>query len=243
MRKPIYYIIAFVIICIISDAAIKNSLGKEIDNQSPYCLSFASIGANLLESRLDCWAKIKMTSTSKELDENLIHVLNHLELPVEPHKFIHQRDNETVTLQYQYVKNNESYTFWLKSNQKEADFLATIVVPGNSQKLRNYELKLQEIMDCSCYYLYSGSIGNLYNQKSQVQLLKGVIKGLDAQVIDVYQDDKVVSMTAYSRKLSPYVHPVKASQKKYNLQVAIKSNFKKQITMVYIGSPLILGEY
>ena len=75
MKKCVYYICIFIILCFFGDSAIKYSIAQQIENQSPYCLSFASIGANLLESRLDSWAKIKTVKTFAEMDQELKKIL------------------------------------------------------------------------------------------------------------------------------------------------------------------------
>jgi hypothetical protein len=129
MRKAVMYLIVFIILCLSMEQGVNYSLGTQIKNQSPFYLSFSSIGANLLESRLDCWAKIKVNSTSKDLDSNLIHLLQHLQLPVQSHKFIHTQDNEIIELKYKCEKNSIDYNFTLRSdkNLKETFYIVTMV--------------------------------------------------------------------------------------------------------------------
>ena len=47
---------------------------------SPYYLSFASIGAISLESRLDCWAKIKYRLEEDELEQRLLEIVRALDI-------------------------------------------------------------------------------------------------------------------------------------------------------------------
>ena len=59
MKKVIIYLSIFVALCSLSSYLIEKELEQKMKPPSPYYLSFASIGAISLESRLDCWAKIK----------------------------------------------------------------------------------------------------------------------------------------------------------------------------------------
>jgi hypothetical protein len=227
------------------EQSVNYSLGNQIKNQSPFYLSFSSIGANLLESRLDCWAKIKVNSTSKDLDSNLIHILQHLQLPVQRHKFIHNNNNELTELQYNCEKSNINYSFTLRSDQryKETYYIITMVTPKDTPELRKKERQLRKIMDFNFYYLYTGTIESLYDNNSQEKLLRNIMKKLDTRTIEVYKDGKVTSMTGYSNSLRGWVQPVDGGKEKYNVQAAIRSNPENRTTWIYLGSPLILGDY
>ena len=81
LKRCVTYIIIFIILCSISNYSIDYVQGKQINEQSPYYLSFASIGAIYLESRLDCWAKIRTSSTTQELQDYLVNILKTLDIP------------------------------------------------------------------------------------------------------------------------------------------------------------------
>ncbi len=117
MKKISIYLIVFTIICFMSDAALKHSISKELENQSPYYLSFASIGANLLESRMDGWATIKTISSYDEMDKFLINILNHLDLPADNREFHHQNDGDIIFVRYDYSDDMQNYYFLLQTNQ------------------------------------------------------------------------------------------------------------------------------
>lgn len=246
MKKAIMYIIIFCFLCFISEQGINYSLGNQIKNQSPFYLSFSSIGANLLESRMDSWAKINLTYTSKELDENLIHILEHLQLPIDRYKFVHKHHDYANELQYNCQKNDISYSFSLQSDKglKETYYLITVTTgEKKDRELKNIQITLQKLMNFRCYYLYTGEINNIYDITSQKRLLSSVMKELNARKIEEYHDDQVISMTGFSRALGLGIQPVKGMEKRYNLQVAIRSNNQLSTTTVYIGTPLILGNY
>lgn len=59
-KKFLFYLSLFTMLIIIGDYGIDYTIAKQINNKSPYYLSFVSIGANSLESRMDCWATMLM---------------------------------------------------------------------------------------------------------------------------------------------------------------------------------------
>jgi hypothetical protein len=239
------YILVFLFLCGLIELSVNYSLGKQIENQCPYCLAFTSIGANLLESRLDSWAKIKTTSTSQELDQNLIRILNHLQLPVDNHKFKHTSHNNILTLEYNCRKANETFQFVLQSdhNQKETGILISISSKQQSVNLPAYERKLKELLKCNCYYLHVGYIDYNLQPNGQTDLLRVLLKKMEAEPTDTYQENNITSVSAFSRQLASAVEPVDTGAHKVNLQAAMRSNAIEHCTYVYIGSPVILGEY
>lgn len=245
MKKVFFYIIIFVIICFSGDSALKYSIGKEIDSQSPYYLSFASIGANLLESRLDCWAKIRTVTTNEETDQALTKILNHLNLPASQSDFLHQENEETMITQYDLQYNDQNYFFLLQTNKadKESYFLMTAINTREDKQIQEDEMKLKEIMDCKSYYSYKGLINARPDYTGQEELLKVVMKNLDAKANDVYRDSKIISMTGFSSKLDLNKnYEVDIDGTKNNVQAAIRSN-KEGKTEIYLGFPLLLNDY
>lgn len=245
MKKVIIYILIFACFCGLIELSVNYSLGKQIENQSPYCLSFSSIGANLLESRIDSWAKIKTTSSAKQLDQHLINILENLQLPINSHKFKHTEKNAINSLEYECRKTNETFQFILQSdeNQKETYILISIAAKSDSTNLPLYEKKLKAILDCNCYYLYTGYLDYSLQQASQLELLKLVVKQMDARLVDTYQENNITSITAFSERLAGNVKPVNTGLSRVNLQAAMRCNTIEHRTYVYIGSPIILGEY
>lgn len=244
MQKVLLYIFLFASFCGIIEWSVNYTVAKQIKSQSPYCLSFSSIGANLLESRIDCWAKIKTTSSTEEMDQNLIIILNHLQLPVENHKFVHAHNNNGDSLEYDCQKSAATFRFILQSDQKQKDLYILISILSKQENLLPaYEKKLAKLLDCNCYYLYTGTINYNLSPSSQADLLKVVTKQMDATLVDTYQQDNTTSITAFSPKLSGTVKPIDAGLNKVNVQAALRSNPRDNQTYVYIGSPIILGEY
>jgi hypothetical protein len=244
MRKAIIYIIIFAIVYFANESVIQNGLTKEINNQSPYYLSFASIGANLLESRLDCWAKIKTVNNNEEVDQKLLEILSHLNLPANQNEFLHRENEETTITQYDFTYNNQNYYFLLQTikENNESYFLMTAINKKDDQQLRNDEKKLKELMDCKSYYLYKGVIDAQPDYSGQEELLNVVMKNLHAATDDIYHDNTVISMTGFSPLLERTQNSVvNVSGSKKNVQAAIRRSGEK--TEVYLGFPLLLNDY
>lgn len=243
MKKCIYYIIIFIILCIFGDSAIKYSIAQQIDEQSPYCLSFASIGANLLESRLDSWAKINTVKTFAELDQELIQILTTLDLPVKQDNFLHQEHDGQKHLRYELVFDEQSYLFTLQTDTKETYFLLTSISSQNDQKLRQVEKILAQSFHCKSYFQYKGIIAARPNYAGRKKLVNVLLKCFQAKQVDSYEDNNVMSVTAFSPKLENNIETVELAGQRYNLQIALRSDKSSNQSFVYLGFPLLLNDY
>ncbi len=243
MRKLVSYLTIFIIICFASNSALIYSIGKEIDQQPLYYLSFASIGANLLESRLDCWAKIKTVSTKQEVDLALTKILLKLNLPAEEKKFMHQENTDTMVTQYGLHANDQDYLFIIQTSkiEKESYFLLTVTSNKDDQQMRNDEKKLKEIMECKSYYRYKAGLDIQPSQQGQEELLKVMMKNLHSFTDTIYKDNLLVSATGFSDKIT--VEAVKVGGRNCNVQAAIRNNSKTGKGEVYLGFPLLLNDY
>ncbi len=243
MRRIFLYLSIFIILCFFADFAIKYSIAKQINDQSPYCLSFASIGANLLESRLDCWAKIDTVNTFEEMDLELLNILTLLDLPVEEEKFLHQELNGKKTLRYELLQNNQSYLFTLQTESQKSYFMLSTISNQNDQKMREDEKKIQNQLHCQSYFHYQGIVNARLDKAGREKLVQVITKGLKADVQDQYEDENLISVTAYSPQLLSKVHTVQVADKSYNVQLVLRSDETKNQTYIYMGFPLLLNDY
>lgn len=117
LKKTIIYLSLFAIISFSGDSYLKYCIAQQNKHESPYRLAFASVGANLLESRLDCWATIKIDGSQNQLNQVLTQLIQHLNLPTETDKILHEENKDITTLQYNLVLGNMGYCFLLQSNQ------------------------------------------------------------------------------------------------------------------------------
>lgn len=244
MRRCVMYIIIFIILCSISNYSIDYVQGKQIKEQSPYYLSFASIGAIYLESRLDCWAKIRTTSTKLELQDYLNNILQSLDITLNP-KFltITEKDNYTM-LSYEFARPDQDLFIIIKSDQQlnESYFIISIVCQDQKISLKQYKSKLDQIIGLKwqSYYLYTGELPHMTAQSDYSKIIAVLLKTMKAYRVENYSSNG--SITAYSSRLEENIPALSINGKKYNLQITIRSNNKGK-TNVYIGSPLILSEY
>lgn len=247
MRKMIIYLLAFIVLCSLANYSINYSIEKEIERQSPYYLCFASIGAISLESRLDCWAKIKSTATSQELKQNVFNLLQDLNLPVKPEQLYCNNTESATLLSLNISQQNEIYTVIAGSDSRrdESYYNITIVSKKNNACLKEFEnqLKNSSKFEWTCYYQYTGLLPEALGKESREKLLDVVMQNLKAQEIEVYEDSQLTSMTGYSKVINRIVPCVSVSGKKYNVQTALRTDPQQAQTFVYIASPLILGDY
>jgi hypothetical protein len=244
LKKSLTYILIFILLCSTSNYSIDYVLGKQIEKQSPYYLSFASIGAIYLESRLDCWAKIRTSSSQQELQDHLCQILQSLDLVLDQkHLNISSTEHATI-LNYKQEKPKQNLFITIKSDNRlnESYFLLSIICRDKKCVISGYESQLNRNIGLKWqyYYLYQGEIPYLIAEKSKPELISVVLKNLQARKIESYKHNGLVSLTAYSPVLEKTMPALELNGKKYNLQVAISNNNDKAKTEIYIGSPLIL---
>ncbi len=239
-KKVIIYLSLFAILSLCGDSYLKNCTAQQ--NQSPYYLAFASIGANLLESRLDCWAKIKTSKSAEELDQILLHLLNHLNLPADQNEFLHEENNDLITLRYTFNSNELNFYFLLQTNKSQhaSNLLVTIISKGDDWQLKDYEAQLRRLYKCTAYFQYQGVINARTDVEGQQELLKILFVNLHATPAHSYNQGTMSSLTGYNPSLKQ--EPVMVSGQPCNIQAAIRAcNDGK--TRVYIASPLLLNDY
>ena len=245
MKRCVMSIIIFIILCSISNYSIDYVQGKQIKEQSPYYLSFASIGAIYLESRLDCWAKIRTTSTKQELQDYLNNIQQSLDMRLNPEFLtITEKDSYTI-LSYEFPQPDQDLFIIIKSDEQlnESYFMISIVCQDQKISLNQYERKLDQIIGLKwqSYYLYTGELPHMIDQTDYSPIIVVLLKIMKADTVENYSNGSNI-ITAYSSRLEENIPAPSINGKKYNLQITIRSNNKGK-TNVYIGSPLILSEY
>ncbi len=243
MKKVTIYILVFIIFCYLADAGIKLSIAKQIDNRSPYCLSFASIGANLLESRLDSWAKIKTAENFNELDKELIGILTLLELPVQVSAMNYAQDKGKLILKYHTVKDRTDYHISLQTENHTTYFILTAVSCHGDLSLRNNAKLLKQQYKSKSYFQYKGIINARTDLEGQQKILHVMCKGMHARERDFYQSQEMISVATFSPKLQDEFDRVELAGEIYNLQMAIRNDSNKDQSYVYLGIPLLLNDY
>lgn len=245
MKKCLVYVALFIIFCFLGDLAVDSAIASQISKRSPYSLSFACIGAISLESRLDCWAKIKSASSSQDLSEYLNQILQALNAPLDYRQVVFNQAAGTLKLQYKISQKNTKYQLELTSSSQEKSTLVSvsIVTSGAPINLLEEEKKLEQVpgLHWQHYRFHRGVLKDPVTYPSQLVLLKVVMKTLQGQDVDIYRDGKLTCVTAYSPILNS--RAVMSADRKYNIQAALRSNEREGKTYFYMGSPLIVGEY
>lgn len=243
MKQIFYYIGFFILFCFLGNTAVQYSIARQIDERAPYCLSFASIGANFLESRMDCWAKISLAKTFNEMDQELINILTTLKLPVQKQNFQHQENDGNKILRYEIIFNQQYYLFTLQNEPDATYFLLTSISNKDDKQLQQIEKLLMQKLHCKSYWRYKGAIQTQLDAESRERYANILMKCLKATQLDSYEDANLVSFTAYSANLADEYPPVEVAGKQYNLQAALHSEPSENITYVYLGFPLLLNDY
>jgi hypothetical protein len=247
LQKGIVYIIIFIFLCVISNYSSNFVIGRHITNQSPYYLSFASIGAIYLESRLDCWAKINTTTSEQEIQDYLLQIMQGINHRVISDNMQIESNNSTKTLFYKEEHPEEKFIVTIKSDNISGitDLMFSIISQKQQYELQTYVEQLIQIpgLKWKFYYLYQGEIPYKLTVESREKLINVILKNMNARENEVYKENGVISTTAYSPVIAKEIPGLNMNGIKYNIQIAMTNSSQKNKTVVYIGSPLILGEY
>ncbi len=242
LKKVMTYLMLFAIFSFLGDSYLKNCIAQQTQIRSPYYLSFASIGANLLESRMDCWAKIRTSRNAEELDQVLEHLLNLLKIPADMNGFLHHENEDIITVEYSYNLNELNFYFLLQTNKKGdySNLLVTITCKGDDQQLRYYENQIGKLYRTTVYYQYRGVLSARLDTDGQQELLNIMFTNLHATPNDVYTQGPTSSLTGFKPSLKP--DSVMVSGHPCNIQAAIRSSEDGK-NIVYLGIPLLLNDY
>lgn len=245
MVKPGMYIIAFIILCSFANLIINYTIEKEIDSRSPYYLSFASIGAISLESRLDCWAKINTTSTSQELKHDMLSLLYCLDIPVKANQMQIKTNRDATILQYEFSQNQEQFNFSFCSDYKknESCYMLKFSSRDKSDHIEKYREKIKRFRNDWAWnynYQYLGEIDKKIDFVSQQKILKVIMKNLAAGEPRTTINKNIVSSIGLSPQIANVVPVIANNDHLYNVEAQIKNDAKAGKTLVYIGSPQII---
>jgi len=245
MKRAFFSIILFLLLCGLSNHTIDYTMGKHIENRSPNSLAFASIGAISLESRLDCWAKLRASSTENELQKYMQKLTSSLDLEYQPENVQIHTSADTLEIEYSIIQQGIDYYLALQSTSGETHFIVSAETDKQEQSLMQIRNKLESlgILEWHDYYLYKGEINNTLDKSGREHLAEIVMKNLNAAAIDTYHEGMTFSSTGYSKDLERKVKTIWSDGKRYNVQLAFYSSPSQDKTYVYIGFPLIVGNY
>ncbi|MEN6328030.1 MAG: YwmB family TATA-box binding protein [Syntrophomonas sp.] len=242
MVKPGLYIVVFIILCSFANYLIDYTIEKEINNRSPYYLSFASIGAISLESRLDCWAKINTTSTSQKLKQDMLSLLYYLDIPINANQIQIKTNQDATILQYEFTQNQKQFEFLFCSNQNKNESWYMLKFSskdksGDIEKYMETTKRFRGDLAWQYHYQYAGEIAPKIDSISQQKILKVIMKNLDVKEQRTSINNNFISSTGFSPKIKNVIPAVANYDHLYNVEAQIKSDPKAGKTLVYIGSP------
>lgn len=247
MKRAFFSIILFILLCFLGNHTVDYTMGRQIENRSPYHLAFASIGAFSLESRVDCWAKLRTSSTESEMKKYMQTLASNLNLEYQPDKVLIHSSEQSLEMEYSTILNGINYYLALQSNtdHEETHFIvcAETIEQGKSIPPVRERLENIVILEWHDYYLFKGELKNTFDEAGTSRLAGVVMKNLDAETIENYHEGMTYSSTGYSKSLAKDIRHIWSEGQRYNVQVAFYSSPSQNKTYVYIGFPLIVGNY
>ncbi|MGE5391084.1 MAG: YwmB family TATA-box binding protein [Deltaproteobacteria bacterium] len=245
MQKAFVYFFIFIFLSLLGNFAADYSMARQVAGRSPYYLCFASIGAISLESRLDCWAKLEANLDDDEMCAKLADILKPLNISPAYGQITLDHQNQIRKLHFNCINKGVDYQVLIASSSegKGTDFIVTIKTEDSRVNLQEVarRLKSNGLMDWKAYFLYSGKMPEPLNQAAQNELMKVVLKPFKGQEINRYQDNRMTVVTAYSPVLD--CDSVDLAGRDCNLQASVRRDAITNVSYVYLGSPLILGDY
>lgn len=206
----------------------------------PYSQAFTGVGAELVESRLDCWATINTSTNHQEMQQMLAQIAKKLNLPADRDDFDLDRHEQIVLVRYNYENGKQKYICTAQSDGRQTHLLISIISTPISSFERE-QTAINSVIPVRAARRYTGTLaGQSLTTGDKQDLVKKMFATLQATEVESYHDSTVVSVTGHSRQIKNWLGQ---GSEKYNLQVAISYNESKGQTYIYLGTPLILGEY
>lgn len=242
MKRALIYLIIFAALCSISGYLFDQELEQKMKDPSPYYLSFASIGAISLESRLDCWAKLNHKLSQDELKQRSQEIIDTLGILRAGAPIRAEIESDSlVKYTFQDGQVNYSISGQNDSQKNESYFLLKVITYEGSTDLSGVEKKLQgDKLDWQYYYLYTGKINHYMDKESRADIIKVILENLGAEGGELYEDDNASSIASFTPLFN---NNIQVQEQKYNVQVAARSVREQQQAIVYIGQPLIMSDY
>ena len=70
--------------------------------------------------------------------------------------------------------------------------------------------------------------------------IKEVIENKNGKILDKYEDENLISYNGYTKSLREFIE---LGNDKINLNIAIRYNKTEDTSLIYIGTPIIIGGY
>ncbi|HWP98354.1 MAG TPA: YwmB family TATA-box binding protein [Syntrophomonadaceae bacterium] len=206
--------------------------GRQINDGPPNQLSFASIGAISLESRMDAWATIDSTFRLNNTEAELENVRNSLQVRGIPDWIT---TNQPGMIEESCDAGEVKITISGKeTNPRDKLVLVSITTKDSQIDVEKYGQELSEKSDLDWHYnyTYSGEMETAID-KEKIKLLSQILlNNIGAVQTNEFRQNETFSIQARSQK-----------QANENYQLAIKREEQSGKTKVWIGIPLIMNDY
>lgn len=213
-----------------------------VQNESSlHYLAFSRIGASLLESRLDAWATINTKSNVKEMKERLLEIGQVLEIPLEAEMVKTSRNNDITVVRTSISRDNGQYFLSAQSGDGHTLLLVSVILSGKGNgRLEQCEKRIKDLLPAQTASQYTGVLPGEVSSSRKLLLIERMFEVFKAETIEVYKTSNAVSATGFTPFISIRLGHGK---KQYNLQAAVRYNGIEDKTYIYLGTPLLLGEY
>ncbi len=223
---------------------VQHVLKPETINSNPeqLCsLAFSKTGATLLESRLDAWATIKKSSDLPEMKRLLRKVGQELDIEVDEKLLSTTASPELLVAGTSAVQGDRQYLLTAQCSQGSTMVLISIISSEREcPEFHKYQEAIRKVVPAStavqCTAAITGDVGTAGRRK----LIEQMFTTLGARTIEVYEKGNTVSATGHTPLIS---NSLGYEKKQYNLQAAVRYNAVEDKTYIYLGSPLLLGDY
>ena len=185
----------------------------------------------MLESRMDCWARLNTPTSSEELKEILQQLASNLEVG-SPEVNVNVNDSTTLVRLTANTGRNE-YFITGQSDDRQTYLLVSIVSSEYCDFEREHRA-INQVIPMKTAYLYTGAVSGSRGQKGKTELINSLLAEFDTRQIEVYDNQKVVSASG----LSPlFRETVECGAHRYNLQAAARYHQDEDLTYIYLGFP------
>lgn len=212
--------------------------------------SFASTGAEVMESTISCWSKLNdrflgISQVSAEI--NRIVELMKLD-KVTTVKNVESSDRLNKVVLYG-TKGSKSYSIALESVKKDyggETYIVFDVSMDRSYKFLKSErdfiaaLLPKDAASVNCSSCIIGTYMGKLTEGEIEKKTRTALQAINARKVEGVETDELLSISAFSNSVDSFVL---SRQQRVNIQVAVRFSPYDNKTYIWIGTPLIPMEY
>ena len=169
----------------------------------------------------------------------------------ESNRFIQNEKNYCQINYYGYDNNSNEITIILSSYLNEED------KNGGTYLYLNF-LNTEQFLPINDIIENVDLLSSRYNSKVEIttnivgkakknidlgdygNIIEKAIENKNGKILDKYEDENLISYNGYTKSLKEFIE---LGNDKINLNIAIRCNKTEDTTLIYIGTPIIIGGY